>query len=354
MRKLLLVVASLVAGCPGPTVVPPNNNNNNNNGVGETCTIDTSTTIPKPSSTDVPKRSDGKSIDRSCVGTPAVIASPTSTTATVQGCIKIFGIGNLAKAGIMVSIFDINQDPKKDTPTYGSTTIATQADAQGKDCTGADAGTAACIALGCDSQGAYSLDNVALHVPVIVKVSLPGDQTVIDSYSYDELFDGPNQVAPDANGVVSYVANLIYDSTYSSIPTLAGQQVDGSGNTTDGIGRGVVAGEVRDCTDTEVQGASVTSDQMDSSTKVTYFNGDTNNEQPDITRTSTNSDGVFVILNANTDPGKNTPTVSAGILDPSCAGTDSCQCVAMGSRQIKTFADAVTIVTFRGDLPTLQ
>src|SRR5581483_11110517 len=139
-----------------------------------------------PSKTDVPKRKGGGTIDTHCVGHADTITG-TSTTATVQGCVKIFGIGQEAKPGTTVAIFADDQDPHKDTPTYGVTTIATQADVGSLQCDGADAHAAACLALSCDSGGAYSLDNVALHVPVIVRVSLPGDPTVVDSYSYDEL-----------------------------------------------------------------------------------------------------------------------------------------------------------------------
>src|SRR5438128_446273 len=155
MRVVVAVVwFALVAACPSPP--PPNNNGNNNgnNNTGPKTCVAGDATIPEPQKTDVPKRKDGGTIDTHCVGHPDAIVG-TSTTATVHGCIKIFGIGNEALPGTTVAIFDDSQDPHKDTPSFGVTTISTQADVGSLQCQGADAQNAACLALACDSGGAY-------------------------------------------------------------------------------------------------------------------------------------------------------------------------------------------------------
>jgi hypothetical protein len=343
---LLPILAALFA-CPASGPPPTNNNNNQSN---LTCSVgDDDAVIQRP--LDLPKRKDAAALDLSCVGTPPTLSA--STTATIRGCIKIFGTGDHAKSGIQVDVFDISQDPSKDTPQYGSTPISLQADANGLACDGADAGSAACLSLACDSTGAYSLDNIPLHIPLVVKVSSPGDTSVIASYSYDEVMDyGAFPV--DGNGVVAYDANLIFKSTYDSIPTLSGQLIDGGNTIGDGQGRGVIAGEIHDCGDVIVAGATVSTDKTDSKTKVVYFNGNTSSEQPLPTQTSTASDGLYAILNVNTDPGSNTPVVSAGALDPTCTAVADCQCVSMSSRTVRVFPDSVTILTLRGDLPVIQ
>src|SRR5256885_16854082 len=96
MRSVVVAaVVALVAGCPSAPPPNENNNNNGNNNNGpKTCTAGDAT-IPQPRKTDVPKRKDGATIDTHCVGHPDAITG-TSTTATVQGCIKIFGVGNEA------------------------------------------------------------------------------------------------------------------------------------------------------------------------------------------------------------------------------------------------------------------
>jgi hypothetical protein len=352
MRRLLAVVAVLPVsallsgGACEPPVNNNNNNQNNNNNTPSTCLVD-GITMPKPDLAAL--RPSGGAVDRSCIGDPVRLAQ--SAAVRLQGCIDIFGLGGRAKRGIKVAVFGDDQDPRGDAPRHGQVDIAVVEDANGLACDGADAGTAACISLGCSKKGAYVIDNIPVHIPLTMKVFAVGDDTVIDTYTFGIVFDhGDNQ---EVDGVVDYEANLIYRSTYDSIPTIAGRIVEGQQIIGDGVGRGVIAGEIHDCEDQIVQGATVTTSQFDPTTKVTYFDGDTEDPTPELTRLSTNDDGLYVILNATTAPGKETHTVAAGILEPGCQGAD-CQCVSLSARTVKAYPDSVSIVTLRGDLPVLN
>lgn len=318
-----------------------------------TCAVD-DISIAKPDALAV--RADGGALELACMGEPEVLGQ--STSVRLQGCIDVFGLGGRAEPGIRVEIFSADKDPKSDAPDIGSTTIGVTTMAPGLDCAGADAGSAPCLALECTKEGAYVMENVPVHVPLIMKAYLPGDNSVIETYTFGVVFGAGDARVVDVAGVptVKYSANVIYRSTYDTIPTLAGRQVEGQQFIGDGLGRGVIAGEIHDCADKVVQGATVTTSQADASTKITYFNGNVDDPKPDLRRSSTGADGLYVVLNASTDAGTNAHVVSAAILDPSCtdASDETCQCVSMSSRAVKVYPDSVSIVTLRGDLPVIR
>jgi hypothetical protein len=147
---------------------------------------------------------------------------------------------------------------------------------------------------------------------------------------------------------------MIFRSTWDSIPTLGGRQITGGQDVSDGQGRGVIAGEIHDCNDVIIEGASVSFGSFDSgSMSIAYFDCNTEDPKPDLRNTSTATDGLYVLLNVPTDVGANEHVITAGIREPGCAGAD-CTCRSAGSRTVKSFPDSVTIVTLRGDFPVIQ
>lgn len=357
MRRLLVVVACLSASAllsggacepPAKDKPDPNDPNDPNQPNGPpTCTVN-GQELPLPDEAAV--RPNGGVLNLGCIGAPDGLAQ--SAAVRLQGCIDVFGLGGRAKAGIRVALFDDSQDPRSDVPAHGEVEIAVSGDAAGLDCADADASSAACLSVGCDKEGAYVMENIPVHVPLIMRVHKPGDDTVIETYTFGVVFD--HGQAPAVDGVVDYEANVIYRSTYDSIPVVGGRIVDGQQVIGDGVGRGVIAGEVHDCDDQIIRGATVTTDRKDASTKVTYFNGDIEDPEPAQARLSTNTDGLYVILNVTTDAGTEVHQVSAAILDPTCAAGEDCQCSSLSSRTVKAYPDSVSIVTLRGDLPTLN
>jgi hypothetical protein len=341
--SLFALMTVALAGCPSNRTPGGGDGDGDGGGenVGDVCDVQgLELLVPAENGT----KGEGESPDLSCIGNPVQVAA--STPLTLQGCVDIFGVGDKARAGTEVALFDAATDPKSGTP-LATGTVAVSNQAGGLDCTGTDAEAPACRALDCDSEGFYRLDSpVPSNTPLTMRIKHPTDDTVIDTYLWGlVLLDGLAE-----NGVYEYEAALIYSSTYSSIPTLSGRQIEGNQNLNDGVGRGVIAGEVHDCTDTIVGNAVVGMSGFDSSLmSIVYFNGE-DDPNPDPVRTSTASDGLYAILNVVSDVEQ---TVVAGVRDPACTGED-CTCLSLGQRTVKAYADSVSIVTLRGDFPVVQ
>ncbi|MFZ9889580.1 MAG: hypothetical protein ACO3JL_18955, partial [Myxococcota bacterium] len=278
--------------------------------------------------------------DLSCVDNPAALAA--SETITAEGCVDIFGLGGKAKGGLKIAFYDVDQDAKTEEPAYGTTDILTKAGGSAE-------------AAECSKEGWYRKEGLPTNKPLTVKVydSATGfSQTAIPTYTYYKIFDA----AAVEDGVYEYEANLVYKTTYDSIPTLGGRRVDGQTDISDGVGRGVIAGEVHDCKGALVKHASVSTSRVDSSTRVAYFNGDLDDPTPDLAMTATNTDALFAVLNAETAPGTNDHNVVAAILDPACTEEDpaECDCVKAGAATINVYPDSVSILSPEGTFPEAQ
>ncbi|MBM4283443.1 MAG: hypothetical protein FJ137_22770 [Deltaproteobacteria bacterium] len=341
----LLLIAALT-GCPSNRNTGDGDGDGDGDGngdvdVGDVCDIEgLELSVPA----DDGEKAGGVAPDLSCIGNPVQVAA--STPLTLQGCVDIFGVGDKARAGTEVAIFAADVDPKTGTP-LATGLVAVSNQAGGLDCDGDDAEAAACRALNCDSEGFYRLDaQVPSNTPLTMRIKHPTDDTVIDTYLWGLVLLDP----ADDEGVYEYEAALIYSSTYSSIPTLSGRQIEGNQDLNDGVGRGVIAGEIHDCTDTIVGNTVVGMAGFEKSTmSIVYFNGE-EDPNPDPVRTSTASDGLYAILNVPNDVEQ---TVVAGVRDPACSG-DDCSCLSLGTRTVKAYADSVSIVTLRGDFPVAQ
>ena len=116
-----------------------------------------------------------------------------------------------AKPGLKIAFFAIDQDPQSDVPAYGEQDIAVKA--QGSE-----------EASNCSKEGWYSMPNIPSNTPMIVKTFDTAEgaaQTGIPTYSY--WFYAYDFDVVD--GAVDYEANLIYKTTYDSIPTLGGKRI---------------------------------------------------------------------------------------------------------------------------------
>lgn len=299
-----------------------------------TCTVD-GVEMPKPLAHATTQA--GNAPDLSCVDNPVQLEAGSSVTA--EGCVDIFGLGGKAKTGLRIAFYDATQDPTVDQPQYGDTEILTKSGGSEE-------------AAACSKEGWYTKDALPTNRPLIIKVydtATGPAQTAIPTYTYLEIL--PAELVVD--GVIEYEANLIYKTTYDSIPTLGGRRVDGQQIIYDGEGRGVIAGEVHDCNGELVEGASVSSSRMDSNTRVAYFNGDEDDPSPDLGITTTNYDALYTVLNAATDEGANDHEIVAAILDPACTEADlaDCECVKAGGASIRVFPDSVSIFSPEGTFP---
>jgi hypothetical protein len=282
---------------------------------------------------------DGSAPNFSCVANPETLAAGQNVT--LEGCVDIFGIGGKAKPGLKIAFFDVSQDPTSgDTvPAYGETDIAVKA----------QEGPLQAEAAECSKEGFYRIENIPTNKPLNIKVYDTDEgfaQTAIPTYSWFVYMEDEKVV----DGVLDYEANLVYKTTYDSIPTLGGKRVDGQQVIYDGEGRGVIAGEIHDCDGQLVKDAAVTTSRFDNDTKMAFFNGDTEDPTPDPALSATNTDALYAVLNAATDPGANDHDILTAILDPACEAADplECDCVSAGSALIRVFPDSVSIVSPEG------
>lgn len=342
-----LTLVAMMAGCPErPDTPEPEDTNEPSpsdggvtpepDGPPEGCEISGFDVKPP----NAPPQIGGGAPDLSCLNTPEVFAASTNVTA--QGCVDIFGIGGSARAGLKLAIFDIDQDPSTETPAYGEVDIAVPS----------QEGPLQELAAACPKGGYYRIENVPTHIPLIIKVfeSESGPQQIaIPSYTYGIVFYDRDVV----DGAIDYEASLIYKSTYDSIPTLGGQRIEGQQIIYDGEGRGVLAGEARDCNGNTLQNATVTTSEFDLDTKTIYFDGDLEDPTPDLAQNATNDDGLYAVLNVATDTGVNAPDILAVVVDSACSG-DDCQCRILGRKRVQTFPDSVTLVSFEVPYPVID
>ncbi|MEW5854614.1 MAG: hypothetical protein AB2A00_37910 [Myxococcota bacterium] len=278
---------------------------------------------------------EGGAPDLSCYTTPASLGA--SQNVTVTGCLDIFGVGSRAKAGLRLSVYGIDQNPgpNQDTPRYGDVAIEL-----------VDASE-------CEFEGKYTISNIPTNTPLIYKTyeqaAAGAQKQAVDTYHYNVVIRADRHDT-DNDGTYEYAANMIYASTYATIPPLAGRTVEGGNNLNDLKGRGVIAGEVRDCQGEgrSVMNATVGGSCIDTPTaKVVYFDG-AEDPKPAIQRTSTNNDGLFAMLNVyavtNETAGRK-QELEGKVL----AGG---QVISAGKVSAYIYPDSVTIFSPQGLLPT--
>jgi hypothetical protein len=165
----------------------------------------------------------------------------------------------------------------------------------------------------------------------------------VNTYIYDIFLRNTDIV----EGTINYEPVVIYNSSYDSIPTLAGRPVEGGQVKYDNEGRAVAAGEMHDCDGTVIQNVNIDPPFKDAQARLVYTDGDADDPKPDILRSSTNSDGLYVYLNANTDDACRTHTFTGCILDGST-------CKAIGDTTVNVYPDSVTLVNIRVSWPVVS
>ncbi len=182
-------------------------------------------------------------------------------------------------------------------------------------------------------ERAFVYDGIPTETELIVK-SLSADGMNGFTTLYDYVYVPNSVLKSDAEGEYwAHDVRVVVAGDYTVIPTTAiGRQI------TDG--NGSVAGEIHDCGDVRVTGASV-----DISSKRAYRGYFTDNEAsplPDPSRDSlgTSTLGLYSTLDITPGPAR----VSA-------VGVVGGKVVTLGYADVRVFPDAITAVTFRGFRP---
>lgn len=187
----------------------------------------------------------------------------------------------------------------------------------------------------CDDWGAYEVDNIPTNTMLVRLVTL---EDFHDSYQFNVYFPADKA----KNGVITAEeyddanANAVSNSTWNLIPRTIGLNGITKGN-------GVIAGRVRDCEHYPVMNATVGTDGKPK--MLVYFNGDDGkvdsdgkpkSSDPDPQRKSTNSDGLYAIVDIS--PGNY--NVSALLLKDN-------QIQKLGYYTVTVFPDSATILSFK-------
>ncbi len=289
-----------------------------------TCSIEDPYTLANDPSSD-PLLKDGSAPRLDCTSQAPVW--PESIPVAMGGCLDVFGLGSQVTATTLkLAVFNIDQNPQTDTPAYGETDIETNSPE----------------AVACPKGAYYRIEDIPTSTPLLVKV-YDSDRrqamVVIDSLQYNVLLD-PAKIEINGGEYVDFEANVIYSATYQSLPTLVGRPVDGMQDVSDGVGRGVIAGEAHDCDGKVMQNIVLDGPCFDGSSKRVYTVGE-DCDQPD-PRQSTGVCGTYVYLNV--EPGLH--RVDGYYLDGSSTKL-------LGTADIYVFPDSVTIFTPNGLAPVV-
>lgn len=264
--------------------------------------------------------------DLGCLDTPKPQGTPQ--TVTVKGFVKLFSTGD-DSSGVKIEIFEAGpngaigkaigtpvettdaslfQDPK---PTWSKK----------------------CPTEGCTLR-AYTYAGVPTETPLIIKTSdAKGSQKWAELYDYN-IYYGNDQVQ---NGEIYYEPSAVASTDVNTIASAAG-------GFTIKADRGVIAGEVHDCGDVRLGGATVNTDYRPEG-DMFYFGDNESDPLPDKSRTQaglgTSKLGLFGALNY--------PTGTA--IRISAAGKVGSTKVLLGTIVVQVFPGAVTALSFRGRRP---
>lgn len=253
--------------------------------------------------------------DLGCFDTANVPALEATQTVTMEGLVKIFSHGCESKS-VSIEIYTVNDADLSSSPVGTPVTTASDCTIDGEMTDNAECGTR--------WECKYTYTGVPTETELAV---LTKGQLWAPLYQYNIFI--PN--AEVQGGVWNHDLRALATDDYTVIP----QAAIGSPIT---LGNGAIAGEVHDCADVRLVGATV--DVEVDKRIVTYFTSNEEQPLPDLTATSTSALGLYAALDV--PPGK--ASVAA-------LGLVNGKLQTLGYHRITVFPDAVTSITFRGVRP---
>jgi hypothetical protein len=261
-------------------------------------------------------------VDLSCVDTPA--AQGTPQTVTLTGYVKVFLGQDSDSAGVKIEIFTEGKDGALGTLVGTAATTDTNSPSRTNDWL-QDCPTGGCI----ERQFTYA--NVPTETPLIIHTSDANNaQRWASLYDYNIYFSNSavsnGQVTYDTTGVGTTDLNVVASS---------------AGGYTVAPDKGLLAGEVHDCGDVRLSGATVSTDYPPQG-KIFYFGTDETKPLPDVQTIAGTSDlGLFGALNYQT-----------GVpIHISAVGLQNGQRKLIGAYTVQVFAGSVTALSLRGRRP---
>jgi hypothetical protein len=279
--------------------------------------------------------SDTATVDLGCLTTPP--AQGTSQTVTLTGFVKLFSSGG-DSAGVKIEIFKegANGAVGALVGTAVTTTADDVADPPYKDMTGMlPTWLSKCPSDGCKFRS-FTYVGVPTETPLIIKTSdALAAGTWADLYDYNIYFSNGAVQAVDGGAMgVTYDPSALAATDIGVVAATVGATIKAD--------KGLIAGEVHDCGDVRLSGATVDSDQPHDG-QMFYFTSDETNPLPDLTNKSgTSRLGLFGSINFPTG----TPIRLSAV--GKYMGGD----VLLGTYVVQTFPNAVTALSFRGRRPS--
>jgi hypothetical protein len=289
--------------------------------------------------------SNDPTLDVGCLASPPVAGA--SQNVTLAGYVKLFASGNDSQGvkvevytegtggalGNLVGSFTTSSDDTADPPQMPLPTWSTK-----------------CPDGGCKLR-TYYVANVPTETPLIIKTS---DAT--QSGLWSDLYDYNVYIADTALVTTSPVptagisgfpsSGSFYEYDADSVAaTDVNTVASAAGGLTVAPDKGVIAGEVHDCGDVRLSGATVDTDATHDG-PLFYFNTNESDPTPDQSRgpggLGTSNLGLFGALNLATG----TP------IKVSAVGKINGTTTLLGTYTVQVYAGAVTALSFRGRRPS--
>lgn len=272
---------------------------------------------------------DDPNVQLGCLDDPEPAGTPK--TITLRGHVRLFSAGN-DSAGVKIEIFREGDNGAlgekigtEFVTTAGDESLAKKEDWLEK-----------CPETGCIYRP-YTYAGVPTETRLVIKTSdaAGGDQWAA-LYDYDVWFSN-SQVTTDAQlgEVIDYEPSAVAATDINTVASAAG-------GFTVKNDKGLLAGEVHDCADIRLSGATVDIDAAHEG-EMFYFGENESNPLPDKSRGArgTSRLGLFGTLN-----------VTTGVpIRVSAIGKVGDQTVLLGSSVVQTFPRSVTSLRFRGRRP---
>lgn len=262
-------------------------------------------------------------IDLACLDAPA--AQGVSQTITLRGHVRLFSSGGDSK-GAKIEIYKQNDDGSLGE-LVGTAATSSDSDADVK----TETFLKKCPDGGCTLR-AYEYPGVPTETRLIVKTSdAAGGGQWAELYDYDIYFS----TADVKDGSIEYEPSVVAATDINTVASAAG-------GFTVKQDKGLLAGEVHDCADIRLSGATVDIDAAHEA-DMFYFGENESDPLPDKSRGAlgTSKLGLFGTLNVTT----NVPIRISAI------GKQGDQTILLGTTVVRTFPGAVTALRLRGRRP---
>jgi hypothetical protein len=271
---------------------------------------------------------DVATVDLGCLDAPP--AQGTPKTVTLKGFVRLFSSGG-DSAGVKVEIFKEGKDGALGE-AVGTAVTTTNDDLKNPPQMPKPDWLKKCPDGGCTFR-AYEYAGVPTETPLIVKTSDgSGSQQWAALYDYNVYLSNGKVGAADT-----------YDYEISAVATTDLNTVaSAAGGFTIRPDRGLLAGEVHDCGDIRLSGATVDTDAAHEG-DMFYFGENETDPLPDKTRGSLGTSKLSLFGTLNLPTGQP--------IKLSAVGKYNGQTVLLGSYTVQAFPGAVTALSFRGRRP---